>query len=81
MTDKLIKQVDNFFEYEKNDSLIEFKLNYKNFVSNNRLSVNKRLLKLYKSYLDDSLRLYTEEEDPRFKMQSKEMTKKLKKIV
>lgn len=81
MTDKLIKQVDNFFEYEKNDSLIEFKLNYKNFVSNNRLSANKRLLKLYKSYLDDSLRLYTEEEDPRFKMQSKEMTKKLKKIV
>lgn len=81
MSDELLEQIDNFFEYEKNDSLIEFKLNYQNFVCDNRLMINKRLLGLYKQYLEDSMNDYNQEDDVRFKTQSKEIIKKLKKII
>ena len=81
MNEELLEQVDNFFEYEKNDSLTEFKLNYNNFICTNRLDVNKRLLKLYKSYFEDNMDTYIKEDDPRFKLQSKEMIKKLQKII
>lgn len=47
-----MKDLDLFFEYEKNDSIYEFKINYNNFKKLKKISIEDLLYlqKLYKNF-------------------------------
>lgn len=75
------KEIIEFFEIEKNDSLLEFKINYQNFNYENRFELNKILKKLYREYLNKNIIEVHLNDGEEFKEQSKEIIKKVKKII